>query len=124
MLELLRRVPSAEGARRLRPRRLLHQEGALSPGVLEPQLTGVQFSEISFYQIFIKFYQIFGIYSLFGFSQSSNASVHSRARTSLSRSRHIHRQLAFVTVILNAWSEAGSSPSLVQQSLSPGKELI
>lgn len=46
------------------------------------------------------FTSIFGIYSLFSFTESSNSSVNSWTRKFLSRSLHIHLQQAFVQVIL------------------------
>lgn len=50
------------------------------------------------------FTSIFGIYSLFSFSQSSNSSVNSRTWTFLSRSHHIHLQQAFVSdALCMAW---------------------
>lgn len=45
------------------------------------------------------FTSIFGIYSLFSFTESSNSSVNSWTRKFLSRSLHIHLQQAFVQVI-------------------------
>lgn len=56
------------------------------------------------------FTSIFGIYSLFRFSQSSNSSVNSRTWTFLSRSHHTHLHQVLVSDALCmawCWSSAG-----------------
>lgn len=80
-----------------------------SPWVLEPQATGVPFSEISFY---FNFWYLF----LVQFQSELSCQCKQWSLKVFEQKSSIHLQQTFVTVIQYAWSEAGRCAGLNKQS--------